>query len=88
VRNFVLALSAAMLMSLSGCGNGTKQDILKKAEGATTKAQLESKLGKPEDFSKLGPVETWTYKASDGEVGFLIVGDTVTVKAAGGDGKK
>ena len=88
MRNFILAMSVAMLITLSGCGNGSKQDIVKKAEGASTKSELESRLGKPQDFSSLGPVETWTYKASDGEVAFLIIGDKVTMKAAGGDGKK
>ena len=32
----------------------------------------------------VGPVERWTYKASNGEVGFVIGGDTVTLQAAGG----
>jgi hypothetical protein len=34
-----------------------------------------------------GPVERWTYKASNGDVVFVIVGDTVTLQAAGGDKK-
>jgi hypothetical protein len=40
-------------------------------------------LGRPDDITKLGPVETWRYKASNGEVVFVIVGDTVTLQAAG-----
>jgi len=47
-------------------------------------AGLERALGKPDDITKLGPVETWRYKASNGEVIFLIVGDDVTLQAAGG----
>jgi hypothetical protein len=35
----------------------------------------------PSDISKLGPVEQWTYKASNGDVVFLIVGDKVTMQA-------
>jgi len=35
----------------------------------------------------VGPVERWTY-TSNGEVVFVIVGDTVTLQAAGGDKKK
>jgi hypothetical protein len=33
-------------------------------------------------------VETWTYRASNGDVVFLIVGDTVTLQAAGGSERK
>ena len=33
-------------------------------------------------------MERWIYKASNGEVVFLIVGDTVTRQAAGGGDKK
>ena len=38
---------------------------------------------KPTDLSKLGPLETWTYKASNGSVVFVVVGDTVTLQATG-----
>jgi len=31
--------------------------------------------------SKLGPIETWTYHAKDGEVTFLITGDVVRLQA-------
>lgn len=81
---------AAMTLSLAlaACGDPTKQDIIKKAEGADTRAKLEKVLGKPTNFSKLGPVETWTYKAKDGEVTFILTGDSVAMKAAGGDGGK
>jgi hypothetical protein len=74
---FVLAL----LLSLAGCGNGSKQDIINKTSNAKTKQELESALGKPQNFNKLGPIETWTYKATDGEVSFLITGDTVQMQA-------
>jgi hypothetical protein len=51
-------------------------------------AELESRLGRPDDISKLGPMETWSYKASNGEVVFVIVGDSVTLQAAGGGGER
>ena len=47
------------------------------------RAELERVLGKPDELTKLGPVETWRDKASNGEVIFLIVGDDVTLQAAG-----
>jgi hypothetical protein len=47
----------------------------------TTKAELEAQLGAPDDRTKLGPIETWTYQASDGKVTYLIAGDTVQLQA-------
>jgi hypothetical protein len=82
-----LAVLALVLLALAGCSR-TKEDVLKKAETAKTRAELESSLGRPDDIAKLGPMERWTYKASNGEVVFLIVGDTVTLQAAGGGDKK
>ena len=79
MRNFVLALSVAMLMTLSGCGNGSKQDIMTKASGASSKEDLQSKLGKPDKFESFGLGERWTYKASDGDVNFNIVGGKVVL---------
>jgi hypothetical protein len=67
---------------LVGCSR-TKEDLVQKARGASTRAELEQALGKPSDISKLGPVEHWTYKASNGTVVFLIVGDKVTLQATG-----
>lgn len=75
-------LAAALL---SGCTR-TKEDIVEKARDASTRAELERALGKPSDITKLGPVEQWTYKASNGNVVFLLVGDTVTLQAAGAGG--
>ena len=54
---------------------------LQKSRGVGTRAELERALGKPSDISKMGPVEQWTYQASNGNVVFLIVGDTVTMQA-------
>ncbi len=69
-----------LALLLAGCGD-KKHDILSKAEGAETKAQLEAALGPPSERDKLGPLETWTYRARDGEVTFLITGDRVRLKA-------
>lgn len=67
----------------TSCGSSTKEDILAKAKNATTKADLEKALGRPDDIAKLGPMEKWTYRASNGQVVFVIVGDRVAVEAAG-----
>ena len=74
---------------LAGCSR-SKEDLIQKSRGAGTRAELEQALGKPSDISKLGPVEHWTYRASNGTVVFLIVGDKVTLQATGGptDDKK
>jgi hypothetical protein len=72
-----------VLLSLAGCGPSTKEDMIAKARGVTTRAELEKALGKPSDISKLGPMETWTYKASNGQVVFVVIGDAVTLEAAG-----
>ena len=82
----LLALVLVMF-ALVGCSR-TKEDLVRKAEGVKTRAELESKLGRADDISKLGPIEQWTYKASNGQVVFVIVGDTVTLQAAGGGEKK
>lgn len=82
LKHFSLALFLGFALTLSGCGDPSKQDILKKAEKAATKAQLESAVGKPTEVSKVGPVEKWTYKAKDGTVVFMITGDKVAVSGA------
>jgi hypothetical protein len=85
MRRLLTSLALAAALALVACGGPlTKQEITTKAQGITAKADLEKKLGKPASFNKLGPIETWTYKASDGEVVFLITGDTVRLDIAGG----
>ena len=71
---------AAWTLGLA-CAPETKHDVLTKAERVTTKAELEKALGPPDDRHKLGPIETWSYEASDGKVTFLIAGDTVQIQA-------
>ena len=72
---------------VTGCSR-SKEDLLEKSRGITVRAELERALGKRSAVNKLGPVEQWTYKASNGTVVFLIVGDTVTLQAAVPDDKK
>ncbi|HKJ25550.1 MAG TPA: hypothetical protein VKB65_12045 [Myxococcota bacterium] len=73
---------AALALALAACGPPSKHEILSKAEHARTKADLETALGAPDDRDKMGPLETWTYVARDGEVTFVITGDTVRLQAA------
>lgn len=82
-----LALTLALPLALIACGPPSTEEALKKAEPAKTKAQLEKALGKPTELQKLGPLEQWTYKTSDGSVTFVITGDSVTL-ASGGTTKK
>jgi len=69
---------------LLGCGESSKAEIIEKAKGAGTKAELEAALGQPDDLAKVGPLEKWTYNAADGEVTFIITGDSVALELAGG----
>jgi len=82
---WILALVAVLL---AGCGKPSKEDLVRKAEGITQKADLEKKLGKPDDIAKLGPMERWTYRASNGELIFVIVGSAVTLQATGSSDPK
>ena len=52
----------------------------RQAEGVETKQALEATIGAPDEVDKLGPVERWTYRASDGDVEFVITGDDVGSK--------
>lgn len=83
MRVATLILLGTLLPALVGCGDPSKAEILNKAKSADTKAELEEALGLPDDLTKLGPVEKWTYKASDGEVTFLITGEAVALELAG-----
>lgn len=74
----------AFALLLAACGDPSKADLVKKADGVSTKAELEAKLGRPDDIAKLGPIEQWIYKAKDGSVLFVITGDSVALQATGG----
>jgi hypothetical protein len=76
-----LAAAVVAVLLLTGCGDPTKEEILKRSEGADTKTLLEKALGRPDDVKKIGPLESWTYKAADGAVNFVIAGDRVTMSA-------
>ena len=79
-------LAVALVLALFGCGPDTKHEILKKTENVETKADLEEALGAPDDRNKVGPIETWTYEASDGEVTFVITGKTVRLQTTSDSG--
>ena len=89
-KNILVSLISGLLaLSLASCGAPTKEDMLAKARNVSTRSELEKALGKPDDIGKLGPVEKWTYKASNGEVVFLIIADKVTLEVtAPSDPKK
>ncbi|HYB41775.1 MAG TPA: hypothetical protein VEL75_08405 [Candidatus Methylomirabilis sp.] len=84
---FRAALIGLALLGLMACGR-TKEDMVSKARGATTRTELERALGRPSDVAKIGPVERWVYKGSDGDVIFVIVGDAVTLQATEPGDKK
>jgi hypothetical protein len=78
----------ALVFALVGCGPSSRTDIVSKARDVKTRADLEKALGKPDDIGKVGPVEKWTYKAKDGRVVFILVGDTVTIEKTDDADKK
>ena len=80
-----VVLGAALIFALAACGDPTKEDIIEKSRDVDTKTQLTDKLGKPDDIAKVGPVEKWTYKASNGTVVFIITGEKVALQTAGGN---
>lgn len=81
MRFFRTTFALLTLLLLAACFAPSKADLLKKAKGVSTRAELEAALGEPSDVSKLGPIEKWSYKASDGTVVFVLAGDTVTLEA-------
>src|SRR3546814_16440358 len=78
MKIFRTLFALAGLLLLTACFAPSKADLIKKAQGASSRAELEAALGEPSEVSKLGPIEKWTYVASDGSVVFLLAGDTVT----------
>lgn len=85
LRRRLLRAGLVVPLALTACDRTpTKADILKKGEGAKTKADLEKALGKPTEVDKLGPVERWKYKAADGSVTYVIIADQVTLETTGG----
>lgn len=74
-------------LALIACGPPSTEETIKKSENIGTKAELEKALGRPTEIQKLGPMEQWTYKTSDGSVTFVLAGDSVTL-ASGGTTRK
>jgi hypothetical protein len=81
LRTILALLFAATL--LAACGDPDKTEIVEKARGVETGAALRDKLGDPDNIDKLGPIEKWTYKASDSSVVFVVAGGRVTIEATG-----
>ena len=81
MSRMIWLLVAFAAVAVLGCGPPSQHDILKQAEGVETKQELEAKIGAPDEVDKLGPLEKWTYRASDGEVEFVITGDNVGLKS-------
>lgn len=81
LRSILALLFAAAL--LVACGDPDKTEIIEKSRGVETSTELRDKLGDPDSIDKLGPIEKWTYKASDGSVVFMIAGDKVALGATG-----
>jgi hypothetical protein len=88
MRRFAGLLMIGLAFLVTACGPSSKEDMVAKAREVKTRAELERALGKPDDVSKLGPLEKWTYKARNGQVVFVLVGDVVTLEAAGPPDKK
>ena len=86
-RTTLARLILVLPLALIACGAPSTEETIKKSEKIETKAELEKALGRPSEIQKLGPIEQWTYKTSDGSVTFVLAGDTVTL-ASGGTTKK
>jgi hypothetical protein len=83
-RRIAVLGAVTMLAAFAGCDTSpTKAEILKKAAGLKTKEELEKVLGAPAKLDKLGPLERWTYNASDGVVVFTIVAGRVALDETG-----
>ena len=78
---------AAIKPELGNLPSWNLTDLFPSKDSPEFKAALEKALGKPSELQKLGPLEQWTYKTSDGSVTFVIAGDSVTL-ASGGTTKK
>ena len=79
MSRMIRLLLAFAAVAVLGCGPPSQHEILKQAEGVETKQELEAKIGAPDEVDKLGPLERWTYRASDGDVEFVITGDAVAL---------
>jgi len=81
MSRMISLLLAFAAVAVLGCGPPSQHEILKQAEGVETKQELEAAIGAPDEVDKLGPMERWTYRASEGDVEFVITGDKVKFKS-------
>jgi hypothetical protein len=83
LRKFVSVLALGVALMIVAACDSSKDDILQKAAKAETAEDLRAALGDPDEVSKVGPIETWTYNASDGTVTFTLAAGTVTLSTTG-----
>ena len=81
MSRMISLLLAFAAVAVLGCGPPSQHEILKQAEAVETKQELEAAIGAPDEVDKLGPMEKWTYRASEGDVEFVITGDKVKFKS-------
>jgi hypothetical protein len=77
-----LAALALLGLLLAGCQR-TRHDLIEASVDADTRDELKAALGAPDELHRMGPVELWTYEASDGTVSFLITGEKVQIQTSG-----
>ena len=88
MRAWKLALAAGLMLAVAACGKPTKEAMLQKAGDPKYKADVVARLGQPDGIGKLGPIEIWTYRASNGSLVFTILADNVTLVATTEQNKK
>ncbi len=79
MRSWKLLLAAGLMLAVAACGKPTKESMLQKAGNAKKSSEVVALLGQPDDIGKVGPLEIWTYKASNGKVVFTMLADNVTL---------
>ena len=75
-------IAVALVLTLSGCGRGSKQDVMNKVKNGMAKEEVEKALGKADEYSAvdvplMGKNETLKYKVSDGIVIVNVQGGKV-----------
>ena len=82
-RTLIRFASLAFIAVAVVACDDSSAEILKKTENVTTRDELRAAIGDPDDITKVGPIETWTYNTSNGTVTFTLAGDSVTLKTTG-----
>jgi hypothetical protein len=88
MRSWKLVLAAGLMLAVAACGKPTKEAMLQKVGDPKKKAEVVALLGQPDEIGKLGPIEMWTYRASNGSVVFTMLADNVTLIASMEQNKK